>query len=585
MQLKDNGSLEYSNEKIYHEGYKPTSTELGVVNIAGDVMTGNLVVDAGTAAEPQVGVRRSERRLYMADNGVTVGLYNVIGGSFSNMFMISRNINDGNLIVGIDGNNTVIRGAGNLKHGTADIYTTDNRPSPADIGTMTTAQINTELAKQVSKTGDTMTGNLTAPKVLLSSAQGTEVNSSTRKDYVDGLIAQQVSKTGDTMTGQLILQSTIDYPLALRSTTVGVGKSQYIVGVDSASNSRWYVGQSSGGSADVLLHSQGNSTYLRLEANQVSFNKNPVSLAPQGTTAGSLIRKDFLESSLSIQTPNGALQIGGSANLNNYQTPGFYFQDSNANAVSGSNYPTTQAGSLVVTKAAGIIQEYTVYGTGIRYIRTFYSPNWSAWAMTYDSLRPPSASAVGALPIAGGTLTDGYLQLQSATNSLLEFHQPGKHAAMIFMSNDTGQLRFSTSNGSAGETAVRMTLDTNGTLTTIGPVRGNGGVFEGSTRVYSPNNPPPRFGAAILTTGNASTKQINRGYSIYMAMVAIRGQWVSLMFTENSILTYGAVVLNMGGENADKVHSGSLTATVVNANTLQITIAGNITSIGNVYGM
>lgn len=72
LQLKDNGSLEYSNQKIYHEGYKPTSTELGVV----------------------------------------------------------------------------------------------------------------------SKTGDTMTGNLTTPKVLLSAAQGTEVNSSTRKDYVDGLISK-----------------------------------------------------------------------------------------------------------------------------------------------------------------------------------------------------------------------------------------------------------------------------------------------------------------------------------------------------------------------------------------------------------
>ena len=64
-----------------------------------------------------------------------------------------------------------------------------------------------EIAKQVSKSGDTMTGNLTTPKVLVSGAQGTESNALTRKDYVDSAIAAgdalRVSKTGDTMTGDL----------------------------------------------------------------------------------------------------------------------------------------------------------------------------------------------------------------------------------------------------------------------------------------------------------------------------------------------------------------------------------------------
>ncbi|ATP09799.1 hypothetical protein CF134_18780 [Aeromonas salmonicida] len=539
LQLKDNGSLEYSNQKIYHEGYKPTSTELGVVNIAGDVMTGNLVVDAGTTAEPQVGVRRSGRRLYMADNGVTVGLYNIIGESFINTFMISRNINDGNIIVGSDSNNTIIRGAGNLKHGTADIYTTDNRPSPADIGTMTTAQINTELAKQVSKTGDTMTGNLTAPKVLLSAAQGTEVNSaarrdfvisecakqvtktgdtmtgnltapkvllssaqgteansSTRKDYVDGLIAQQVSKTGDTMTGQLVLHT--DVPIQLKSSTPGVARPQYIVANDSTGAQRWYVGQASANSADVLLNSTGNGTYLRLEANQISFNKNPISTAAQGAAAGSLVRRDFLESSLSIQTPSGALQIGGSANLNNYQTAGFYFQDSNASAGSGSNYPTAQAGSLVVTKAAGIIQEYTVYGTGARYIRTFYSPNWSAWAMTYDSLRPPSASAVGALPITGGTV-NGNVTIVPSTAGQFRINLGGTYLEMG--PKNSGYAHFTTNAGSGFYFYQPITC--------VGSISA-AGLYDGGARVYSTNNPPPSAQAAGDQLAGASYSAIGQ---------------------------------------------------------------------------
>lgn len=73
-------------------------------------------------------------------------------------------------------------------------YSPDNKPTPAALGA-------------VDKAGDTMTGNLTTPKVLVSGTQGTEVNALTRKDYVDSAIAAgdalQVSKAGDTMTGGL----------------------------------------------------------------------------------------------------------------------------------------------------------------------------------------------------------------------------------------------------------------------------------------------------------------------------------------------------------------------------------------------
>ncbi|MGL6606620.1 pyocin knob domain-containing S74 family peptidase [Aeromonas hydrophila] len=53
-----------------------------------------------------------------------------------------------------------------------EVYHPDNKPSAADLNV-------------VNKAGDTMSGNLTAPKVLVSTAQGTEANALTRKDYVD----------------------------------------------------------------------------------------------------------------------------------------------------------------------------------------------------------------------------------------------------------------------------------------------------------------------------------------------------------------------------------------------------------------
>ena len=55
----------------------------------------------------------------------------------------------------------------------------------------------------VKRAGDTMTGNLTTPKVLVSNAQGTEVNALTRRDYVDAELAKKLNLTGGTLTGNL----------------------------------------------------------------------------------------------------------------------------------------------------------------------------------------------------------------------------------------------------------------------------------------------------------------------------------------------------------------------------------------------
>jgi len=60
-------------------------------------------------------------------------------------------------------------------------YTTLNKPTSADIGA-------------VAKAGDTMTGDLTVPAVLVSSAQNTSVNALTRKDYVDAEVAKLLAR-------------------------------------------------------------------------------------------------------------------------------------------------------------------------------------------------------------------------------------------------------------------------------------------------------------------------------------------------------------------------------------------------------
>ena len=76
--------------------------------------------------------------------------------------------------------------------------------TPASIGARPDSWIPTAAdVGAVAKAGDTMTGNLTTPKVLVSGAQGTEINALTRKDYVDTELSKKLSLAGGTMTGNL----------------------------------------------------------------------------------------------------------------------------------------------------------------------------------------------------------------------------------------------------------------------------------------------------------------------------------------------------------------------------------------------
>ena len=66
----------------------------------------------------------------------------------------------------------------------------------------------------VKRAGDTMTGNLTTPKVLVSGAQGTEVNALTRKDYVDTAISDGLRAVA--ITADSSLPANGKYPSHLR---------------------------------------------------------------------------------------------------------------------------------------------------------------------------------------------------------------------------------------------------------------------------------------------------------------------------------------------------------------------------------
>lgn len=114
----------------------------------------------------------------------------------------------------------------------------------------------------------------------------------------------------------------------------------------------------------------------------------------------------------------------GTDDLDTVKTSGVYFQDSNSNATTARHYPVNLAGSLVVYRAAGCIQEYRVYNRAETWTRAQYSSGgWTTWAKTYNTLVKPTAKDVGALPTTGGTLTGivSAPEVQIGTNAGLKF--------------------------------------------------------------------------------------------------------------------------------------------------------------------
>ena len=81
----------------------------------------------------------------------------------------------------------------------------------------------------------------------------------------------------------------------------------------------------------------------------------------------------------SAYSPNTAIELSSSQNLNDITTAGFYYQTANADT-SGNNYPSGEAGSLLVQKSAGLVtQTYTTYTNRPKLYQRSYYTSWSSW--------------------------------------------------------------------------------------------------------------------------------------------------------------------------------------------------------------
>lgn len=105
--------------------------------------------------------------------------------------------------------------------------------------------------------------------------------------------------------------------------------------------------------------------------------------------------------------------IGGSVNLNTYLSSGYYVQGSNANATSGTNYPTNNAGILTVVRAQGntthVTQTYDQYNSNAFYNRSYYGGTWSTWrnlAQDTNTVYTHPGYATTNINTSGSTIVD-----------------------------------------------------------------------------------------------------------------------------------------------------------------------------------
>ncbi|MCU4316678.1 phage tail protein [Acinetobacter bereziniae] len=102
-----------------------------------------------------------------------------------------------------------------------------------------------------------------------------------------------------------------------------------------------------------------------------------------------------------------------SGDLNNYQEPGLYWCDADAEAVTMLNLPTPYAFSLFVERHAGTKQTFTEYSTNRTFIRRFYNGWWTSWkeiAFTQDQ------TFTGTTKFTGDIQVDGPVYAQNFRN-------------------------------------------------------------------------------------------------------------------------------------------------------------------------
>lgn len=221
-----------------------------------------------------------------------------------------------------------------------------------------------------------------------------------------------------------------------------------------------------------------------------AVQRSEVQTSQDDVTAGKLLVNGSAIAVRSIRAINGG-QVDDANNLP-VNAASFVYGDA-------KNSPSGNTGTILDVSGLGSgysIQLFANYSTGeILAFRARNGDNrtWNKWNFVFHTGNKPTSTDVGALPITGGDLKGqlsfSFSQPRNGANHLIyNGDDKGILACGYGYYQDRFDIHFYDENGAWASNP--LSIGRNGNMTVSGNLSGRA-VYEGNTRVYSPNNPPP----------------------------------------------------------------------------------------------
>ncbi|EPT9028835.1 phage tail protein [Citrobacter freundii] len=221
-----------------------------------------------------------------------------------------------------------------------------------------------------------------------------------------------------------------------------------------------------------------------------AVQRSEVQTSQDDVTAGKLLVNGSAIAVRSISAINGG-QVDDANNLP-VNAASFVYGDA-------KNSPSGNTGTILDVSGLGSgysIQLFANYSTGeILAFRARNGDNrtWNKWNFVFHTGNKPTSTDVGALPITGGDLKGqlsfSFSQPRNGANHLIyNGDDKGILACGYGYYQDRFDIHFYDENGAWASNP--LSIGRNGNTTVSGNLSGHA-VYEGNTRVYSPNNPPP----------------------------------------------------------------------------------------------
>ena len=217
-------------------------------------------------------------------------------------------------------------------------------------------------------------------------------------DLLDGVQGASYlrSDTSDSFTGDELHFPTLDLAIS-NNNSQGNGNTYF-----RGSGTHFVLGLNNGNTC--YLNYGNTSGALRLYGSSIYWNDSNIG-SPWGNAndgSGSGLDADLLDGVQGADYFKKQNDIGGSVNLNTLTTDGYYHQNANANAASGSNYPVAAAGMLsVVSDGQMVYQTYHQYNGNAYYHRSYYNGAWYAWRKVWQDGNDGAGSGLDADTVDG----------------------------------------------------------------------------------------------------------------------------------------------------------------------------------------